>query len=55
MNPESFDSRAASIEPEAVPVWKRTLAFTMDMILLIVLLQLLVQFLPNAYSDQANQ
>lgn len=55
MNSESFDSRVASIEPEAVPVWKRTLAFTMDMILLIVLLQLLVQFLPNAYSDQAQQ
>ena len=30
-------------------------AFAMDMILLVVLLQLLVQFLPNAYSDQAKQ
>ena len=34
---------------------KELLAFAMDMILLVVLLQLLVQFLPNAYSDQAKQ
>ena len=57
MNSNSFDLResSASAEPENVPTWKRILAFTMDMILLVVLLQLLVQFLPNAYSDQVKQ
>ena len=55
MNSNSFDSHDSSAEPENVPTWKRTLAFAMDMILLVVLLQLLVQFLPNAYSDQAKQ
>ena len=55
MNSHSSDSHDSSAEPENVPTWKRTLAFAMDMILLVVLLQLLVQFLPNAYSDQAKQ
>ena len=57
MNSNSFDLResSASAEPENVPTWKRILAFTMDMILLVVLLQLLVQFLPNAYSDHVKQ
>ena len=34
---------------------EKILAFAMDMILLIVLLQSLVQVLPNAYSDQAKR
>ena len=37
-----------------VPTWKRIVAFTMDMILLLVLLQLLGEILPNAYPDQVK-
>jgi len=51
----SLDSIDSSPSLETAPTWKRALAFAMDMILLIVLLQSLVQVLPNAYSDQAKQ
>ena len=55
MNLDSFNSVDTSQETEPVPTWKRILAFTMDMILLIVLLQFLVHFLPHAYSDRTKQ
>ena len=55
MNSNSFDLKDSYPAPEIVPTWKRILAFAMDMILLIVLLQSLVQVLPNAYSDQAKR
>ena len=55
MNSNSFDLKDPYPAPEIVPTWKRILAFAMDMILLVVLLQSLVQVLPNAYSDQAKR
>ena len=55
MNSNSFDLKDSYPAPEIVPTWKRILAFAMDMILLVVLLQSLVQVLPNAYSDQAKR
>jgi len=55
MNSDSFDSPKDLEEPALVPVWKRTLAFAMDMILLIVLLQSLIQILPNAYPDHVKK
>jgi len=55
MNLDSFNSVDAPQETEPVPTWKRILAFTMDMILLIVLLQFLVHFLPHAYSEHTKQ
>ena len=48
MKSDSFDSPKESDDPELIPIWKRTLAFAMDMILLIVLLQSIVQILPSA-------
>ena len=55
MNSNSLDSETSPTETEIVPIWKRTLAFAMDMILLIVLLQSLVHVLPNAYSDKTKK
>ena len=55
MNSNSFDLKDSYPDQRIVPTWKRILAFAMDMILLVVLLQSLVQFLPNAYSDQAKR
>jgi len=55
MNLDSFNSVDTPQETEPVPTWKRILAFTMDMILLIVLLQFLVHFLPLAYSERTKQ
>jgi hypothetical protein len=55
MNSDSFDSPKDLEEPALVPVWKRTLAFAMDMILLIVLLQSLIQILPSAYPDHVKK
>lgn len=55
MNPNLSDSKNSSKELELVPIWKRILAFAMDMILLIVLLQSLIKILPNAFSDQSRR
>jgi hypothetical protein len=55
MNSDSFDSPKDLEEPALVPVWKRTLAFAMDMILLVVLLQSLIQILPSAYPDHVKK
>ena len=55
MNSSSLDSGTSSTETEIVPIWKRILAFAMDMILLIVLLQSIVHVLPNAYSDETKK
>ena len=57
MNSNSFDLKDSYPAPEIVPTWKRILvAFTMDMILLVVLvLTATVQVLPNAYSDPKRE
>jgi hypothetical protein len=55
MNRDSFDTAEISAELMIVPVWKRIVAFAMDMILIVVLLQSIVQVLPKMYSAQAAQ
>lgn len=54
MKSDSFDSPKESDGHELIPIWKRTLAFAMDMILLIVLLQSIVQILPSAYPQHVK-
>ena len=54
MNSDSFERPEIQDSPGLIPVWKRTLAFAMDMILLVVLLQFLVQILPSAFPEHVK-
>ena len=55
MNSDSTVPDVSPMEFGMVPTWKRIVAFTMDMILLLVLLQLLGEILPNAPDQVKNE
>ena len=46
MNTDSLDSPKVTHNLQIVPMWKRVIAFAMDMILIIVLLQSTLPFIP---------
>lgn len=55
MNTDSLDSPKVTQNLQIVPMWKRVIAFAMDMILIIVLLQSIIQLLPSVYSPETKQ
>jgi hypothetical protein len=55
MNTDSLDSPKITKEIQLVPMWKRVIAFAMDMILIIVMLQSIIQIMPNVYTAQTKQ